>query len=136
MSEQTTTCPDCGAAEDSSRRHPAFVVWQCGSWKKHDGREFQSNACFTTAKSQQADQKDAKPCPTPLQSQVGGSHYKDMKIQPVEFIHANGIGYFEGCAIKYLSRWKVKGGVEDLKKAKHFIELLIALTETHSQPGI
>lgn len=62
-----------------------------------------------------------------LGKQVGGQHYKDMPIQPVVFIHANGIGYFEGNAIKYLSRWKSKGGLQDLEKAVHFIELLIEL---------
>lgn len=64
-----------------------------------------------------------------LSSQVGGSHYKDMPIQPVEFVHKNGIGYMEGCAIKYLARWRNKNGIEDLKKAKHFIELLIEMEE-------
>lgn len=63
----------------------------------------------------------------PLDVQVAGTHYKDMKIQPVEFIHANGIGYFEGNVIKYVSRWRQKGGIEDLKKAKHYIELLLEL---------
>lgn len=62
-----------------------------------------------------------------LDVQVGGTHYKDMKIQPVEFIHANGIGFFEGNVIKYVARWRAKGGVEDLKKAKHYIDLLIDL---------
>lgn len=62
-----------------------------------------------------------------LKRQEGGGHYKDMKIQPVEFIHANGIGYFEGNVIKYVSRWRAKGGVEDLKKARHYIDLLIDL---------
>ena len=63
----------------------------------------------------------------PLAKQVGGQHYKLLKIQPVEYIHANQIGYFEGTAIKYLSRWRNKGGLEDLQKAKHFIDLLIEL---------
>lgn len=62
-----------------------------------------------------------------LATQEGGSHYKDQAIQPVEYIHANRIGYFEGNVIKYVSRWKSKGGIEDLKKAKHYIELLIEL---------
>lgn len=62
---------------------------------------------------------------TALQSQVGGDHYKAMPIQPVQFIHANGIGYMEGCAIKYLCRHGRKGGREDLEKAIHFIQLLI-----------
>jgi len=62
-----------------------------------------------------------------LEVQVGGNHYKDMKIQPVEYIHANGIGYIEGCVIKYVSRWRKKNGVEDLQKARHFIDLLLEL---------
>jgi hypothetical protein len=60
-------------------------------------------------------------------TQVGGSHYKDMKIQPVEYIHKNGLGFCEGAVIKYVSRWKAKNGVEDLKKARHFIDLLIEM---------
>ena len=60
-----------------------------------------------------------------LDIQVGGSHYKDMPIQPVEYMMANDIPFAEGCAIKYLTRWREKGGVEDLKKAKHFIDLII-----------
>lgn len=64
-----------------------------------------------------------------LDSQVGGNHYKDLVIQPVEYIHRNGIGYMEGCAIKYLTRWRSKGGIQDLEKAKHFIDLLIELEQ-------
>ena len=61
----------------------------------------------------------------PMQTQVGGSHYKDLKIQPVEYIMANNIPYMEGNVVKYCTRWQAKGGVEDLKKAKHYLELLI-----------
>ena len=57
--------------------------------------------------------------------QVGGSHYKKYKIQPVEFIIKNNIGFVEGNIIKYILRFKEKGGVSDLEKAKHYIELLI-----------
>jgi hypothetical protein len=62
-----------------------------------------------------------------LNTQVAGSHYKTLKIQPVENIHAIGIGYAEGNVIKYLTRWKDKGGIDDLETAKHYIELLIEL---------
>ena len=62
-----------------------------------------------------------------LDTQVAGGHYKDLKIQPVEYIHANGIGYFEGNVIKYVSRWRAKGGVADLEKARHYIDMLIEL---------
>ena len=57
--------------------------------------------------------------------QVGGDHYKKMAIQPMQYILANGIGYAEGCAISYLSRWKDKNGIDDLRKARHTIDLLI-----------
>ena len=59
------------------------------------------------------------------QTQVGGSHYKDMKIQPVDYIHANGLGFIEGCVVKYVSRHKSKNGKQDLEKAIHFLQLLI-----------
>lgn len=62
-----------------------------------------------------------------LDVQVGGSHYKDMAIQPVEYIHANKLGYIEGNIIKYVSRWRRKNGIADLEKARHYIDLLIEL---------
>lgn len=62
-----------------------------------------------------------------LDVQVGGDHYKSLAIQPVEYIHANKIGYFEGNVIKYVTRWRAKNGVADLEKAKHYIDLLIEL---------
>ncbi len=63
-------------------------------------------------------------------NQVGGSHYKDMKIQPAEYIHANNIGFLEGNAIKYVSRWKAKNGKADLLKAIHCIQLILELEES------
>jgi hypothetical protein len=65
-----------------------------------------------------------------LNEQIGGNHYKDFSIQPVEFIHKNNIGFIEGCIIKYICRYKAKGGVEDLEKVKHYTELLIELSNT------
>lgn len=61
--------------------------------------------------------------------QVGGSHYKDMAIQPIEYIAANGLGYHEGNVVKYVSRWRSKNGVEDLKKARHYLDILIESQE-------
>jgi hypothetical protein len=62
-----------------------------------------------------------------LSKQEGGNHYKELKIQPAEFIHANNIGYFEGNVIKYVCRHKSKNGKQDLQKAIHYLELLIQL---------
>jgi len=66
-----------------------------------------------------------------LTTQVGGSHYKEFTIQPVEFCYVNNIPYLEATAIKYLCRWRLKGGVQDLEKAKHFIDLLIDLEDKY-----
>lgn len=62
-----------------------------------------------------------------LNRQEGGDHYKDMPIQPVEYIHANAMGYLEGNVVKYVSRWRKKNGLADLEKARHYVELLIEL---------
>lgn len=57
--------------------------------------------------------------------QVGGKHYKGLAIQPVTYAMANGLGFMEGSVVKYITRWKDKAGIQDLEKAKHFIEMLI-----------
>ncbi|QIG69454.1 DUF3310 domain-containing protein [Rhizobium phage RHph_N3_13] len=63
--------------------------------------------------------------PSPKDRQVAGTHYKDMAIQPGEYVVKNGIGWYEGNAIKYLTRHKAKGQKQDLEKAIHYIELAI-----------
>jgi len=65
--------------------------------------------------------------------QAGGDHYKKLTIQPIEYIHANGIPFAEGSVIKYVTRWRDKGGIEDLKKARHFLDLLIELEAKAAQ---
>lgn len=62
-----------------------------------------------------------------LTIQVGGDHYKGKAIQPVEYIHANKLGFIEGSVVKYITRWREKNGFEDLKKIKHYVDLLIEL---------
>ena len=62
---------------------------------------------------------------TAKDKQVGGTHYKEMPIQPGEFIRANGIGWYEGNAIKYICRHKAKGGKVDIEKAIHYLELVL-----------
>lgn len=59
-----------------------------------------------------------------LSVQVGGGHYKDMKIQPVEFCHANKMGGIESAVVKYVSRYKTKNGEQDIDKAIHLLQLL------------
>jgi hypothetical protein len=57
--------------------------------------------------------------------QVGGSHYAAKAIQPWDYIASNNLGYFEGNIVKYVSRWRDKGGIEDLRKARHYLDKLI-----------
>ncbi len=63
----------------------------------------------------------------PLDVQVGGDHYKNMAIQPIEFTHKNNLNFCQGNVIKYITRYKHKNGIEDLKKVKHYVDLLIEL---------
>ena len=62
-----------------------------------------------------------------LRDQHGGSHYRDLAIQPVQYIHANGIDFMAGSAIKYLTRHRSKGGADDIRKAMHFCRLILEL---------
>ena len=70
-----------------------------------------------------------------LQQQVGGDHYRAKGIQPIEYIHANNLGFCEGNVVKYVTRWREKGGEADLRKAIHYLELLIQLETKPSQPN-
>jgi hypothetical protein len=63
----------------------------------------------------------------PLTRQEGGSHYKDCKMQPVEFIHANKLNFLEGSVVKRVCRHRRKNGAEDIRKAIHELELILAL---------
>ncbi len=64
-----------------------------------------------------------------LDTQVAGGHYKDMAVQPAEFIHRNGIGFLEGCVIKRMCRWRKKDGLQDLHKAIHEIQMIIEMED-------
>lgn len=64
-----------------------------------------------------------------LDVQAGGNHYKKCKIQPIEYIQANNLDYIQGNIIKYATRYKDKGGKEDLEKIKHYCDLAIEAME-------
>ena len=73
--------------------------------------------------------------PSALSTQVAGDHYKNAAIQPVQYIHANGIGFFEGNVIKYVTRHRAKNGAEDIKKAIHYLNLLLELEYGENDGG-
>ena len=60
-----------------------------------------------------------------MREQIGGTHYSNLAIEPIDFIIENNLGFCEGNVIKYISRWKAKNGVEDLEKARWYIDFLI-----------
>lgn len=116
-------------------REPTYYYECFGTYPQADGQTLAERDCFHCVYATGCAKITPQPKTTmtdttttnPLATQVGGNHYKDLKIQPVEYIHANNIGYMEGNVIKYVSRWRAKNGIKDLEKAKHYIELLIAL---------
>lgn len=70
---------------------------------------------------------EAQTSKSALETQVGGNHYKDLKIQPIEFIHANGLDFLTGNIIKYATRHRKKNGAEDVKKIIHYANLILEL---------
>ena len=67
-----------------------------------------------------------------LDVQTGGDHYKKLGIQPIQYIHGNNLGYMEGNIVKYITRHKDKNGVEDIKKIKHYCDLILELEYGHN----
>ena len=72
--------------------------------------------------------------------EVGGTHYADMKVEPIEVIEALNMNFIQGCILKYISRYRHKGGIEDLKKALHYAKIgagkdkeSILFVEIHSE---
>jgi hypothetical protein len=70
---------------------------------------------------------------TPVNPVVEPNHYKKFKIEPFDFIHANGLGFAEGNVIKYVCRWREKDGIEDLEKAVRYLQLLIVYAKIEKE---
>ncbi len=68
-------------------------------------------------------------------TQVGGNHYKVVKIEPWDYIIANQLGFLEGNVVKYVTRHKYKNGLDDLKKARHYLDKLIETEEANGTPS-
>ena len=66
-------------------------------------------------------------------TQVGGDHYCNMAIQPAEYAQLNNLNFIEGCVVKYVSRHRNKNGAEDIKKAIHFLNLLLEIEYKQTQ---
>jgi len=61
----------------------------------------------------------------PSDKQIGGNHYKDCAIQPVDYIVKNNLDFLEGNVVKYITRHKTKNGIEDIRKVIHYAELIL-----------
>lgn len=75
----------------------------------------------------------------PLDVQVAGNHYKNKRIQPVKYIHANNLNFLEGCIVKRITRWRDKKGksrFEDLEKIKHEVDLLIEMELEYGEDNV
>ena len=112
-------CPDCGAIYRPGTVHPCKDLEQgtcsiCGMYNHPE-----TGVCNCADKV-----LISKPAP-----QVGGTHYSSKAIQPIEYINANQLNYHQGNIVKYITRYKDKNGVEDLRKALWYIEDLIKLEE-------
>jgi len=82
---------------------------------------------FPHVKSQLPLMMDNPDPDSPLDVQVGGGHYKDLPIQPIEYIYKNNLNFLQGNIVKYATRYKDKNGKEDLEKVIHYAQLLIAM---------
>ena len=68
-----------------------------------------------------------------LDNQEGGDHYKKLPIQPIEYISANNLDFFQGNIVKYATRHKDKNGAEDLRKVIHYAQLALELQYQDAQ---
>lgn len=105
-------CAKCKLSALSMEWHPADdrqCCPQCGTrlWWKEPGAE------------------KVVPMAGAFGSQVGGDHYRELAIQPAEYAQRNGLGFMEGCVVKYVTRHRRKNGAEDIRKAIHFLHLLL-----------
>lgn len=157
MSTLQSPCPYCGAPEGTGHDATCFdnlaydaltnpktelpmtnYCAQCGVMEGMEHRLFcihHVTPIKPEAKKKDLTMTENQDTVSALDTQVSGAHYKNLAIQPVEYIHANKLGYFEGNVVKYVTRWKTKGGITDLEKARHYIDLLIELDQKEAIAG-
>ena len=98
-----------------------------------DKYEGYRHAIDRTALKQEIETQALKPLTPKPDAQIGGTHYSRLGVEPIQFIESNQLGYHEGNVVKYISRWRNKNGLEDLNKAKWYIERLIAIVENEKR---
>lgn len=110
-----TKCPKCGYFTCGCAS--ISVAAELGILQR---QRLQQDKCDTAVRSNLT-------AANPLDSQVGGDHYKNLAIQPIEFTHKNKLDFLQGNIIKYTTRHKNKNGLEDIKKIIHYAKLIAKL---------
>lgn len=124
------TCPYCQQENIVSQitgRHWVLCGHCNTRYVLNDGHAYTTEQFANIEQGQKIAEELFKKPLTCLAKQEGGSHYKDMGIQPAEYITKNGISFLAGNAIKYLSRHHLKGKAEDIKKAIHYCEMILEM---------
>ena len=122
-------CPDCGK--------PMADGGACGYYRTNPPCQeisMRQAKAYVTTRSIPAICAATKP--SALDTQVGGDHYKTLKIQPMEYSMANKLDACQHTAIKYITRFRAKGGIADLEKAKHCIDMLIEFERMASNSAV
>ena len=113
----TLKCQHCGAVVEKDNWNKGGDLSHSSRTEKLEDREGTYDYHLRRMKEENA-----------LKKQVGGEHYKDCSIQPVEYIFQNGLNYFEGNVVKYITRHRKKGeGKKDVEKAIHYAQLILEL---------
>ena len=119
----------CGTCRGTGGNHKL----SCPHAEVNTGMPLTADARAVIAEFAKRDTGIPDPPTTPASAtcvQVGGDHYSSLPISPREYIAGNGLGWDEGNIIKYVTRWKSKNGLEDLRKARHYLDMLIEATES------
>lgn len=143
MYPHDTFCEGCGVLLDSCVCVPpenksavlpdSNYCVDCGCELSKYGPLGLCDTCYRNATAGKDDIRDTEVETTANSIQHGGDHYKAKAIQPWDYIVSNNLGFLEGNAVKYLSRWREKNGIEDLRKAIHYIEKLIEIENERNQ---
>lgn len=104
-----------------SPAHVANALWHLRKSGRLEGHGVQESKVLASV----AETVTKLPASDANSVQIGGDHYKSKAIQPWDFIVSNGMGFLAGNVVKYVTRYKDKGGISDLEKARHYLDKLI-----------
>lgn len=127
--EPELTAPQIAARLNVNPKYVWTQLWVYRKLKKEQAADQPKITSLTELLRERLANSEATKAPVQEANtvQIGGNHYRDKPIQPWDYISANKLGYFEGNVVKYVTRYKERGGVVDLEKAKHYLQKLIEM---------